>query len=384
MDELRQHIMSKKSRDELVKRTHPRYLQASRAEKTRILDEFVAATGYHRKHAIRKLRKGVPESQRERRGRKRTYTGDAVRALAEIWRICGCICGTRLRPFIPEMVVVLERHDELVVDADTKELLLKMSISTIDRCLAPFRQQRGRGLSTTKPGTLLKDAIPVRTFSDWDEAKPGFAEMDLVAHCGDTTAGQYLQTLTVTDVASGWTECLVLPHRSQKAVSAAMLELRAHLPFPLLGVDSDNDGVFINETLQRYCEEEQITFTRSRPYKKNDQCFVEQKNWSVVRRTIGYRRYESAAALALFQAIYADLRLYVNFFQPVMKLTHKEREGSKVRKYYDEAKTPHQRIMASVSAKDKLRLQHTYLQLNPAALRRQIDANLRHLWQLAR
>lgn len=378
--------MSKKSKDELTKRMHARYLQASRAEKTRILDEFVAATDYHRKHAIRKLRKGLPECRRERRGRQRTYTGDVVRVLAEIWRICGCICGKRLQPFIPEMVTVLERHNELVLDPETRALLLQMSAATIDRRLAPFRQQRGRGLSTTKPGTLLKDAIPIRTFADWDDAQPGFVEMDLVAHCGETTAGQYLQTLTATDVSTGWTECLALAKRSQIAVSQAVVELQARLPFPLLGVDSDNDSVFINETLQRHCEKQEITFTRSRAYKKNDQCFVEQKNWSIVRRTIGYRRYESDQALDLLESVYADLRLYVNFFQPVLKLVHKERQGSKVRKRYDEAKTPHQRAMISpdVSAKDKLRLQHRYLQLNPAALRRQIDANLKRLWRRPR
>jgi hypothetical protein len=376
MKEQRQHVMSKKSKDDLVKRTHPRYLQANRREKTRILDEFVSATGFHRKQAIRTLRKGIPEFRRERRGR----------VLAEIWRICGCICGKRLQPFIPEMVKVLERHHELVLDPETKGLLLQMSASTIDRCLAPFRQQRGRGKSTTKPGTLLKDAIAVRTFADWDDAKPGFVEIDLVAHCGDNVAGQYLQTLTATDIRSGWTECLALPHRSQIAVSAAMVGLQARLPFPLLGVDSDNDSVFINDTLKQFCETGKVTFTRARAYKKNDQCYVEQKNWSVVRKTIGYRRYDSSAALDLFQAIYADLRLYVNFFQPVLKLVHKERQGSKVHKRYDEPQTPHQRIMASpdVSAKDKLRLQRTYLQLNPASLRRQIDAKLRQLWRLSR
>lgn len=378
--------MSKKSKDELVRRTHPRYLQANRAEKTRILDEFVAATGYHRKHAIRRLRKGIPECRRERRGRKRIYTGDAVRALAEIWRICGCICGKRLQPFIPEMVTVLERHNELVIDPESKALLLQMSASTIDRRLAPFRQQRRRGLSTTKPGTLLKDAIPIRTFADWDDAKPGFVEMDLVAHCGDSTAGQYLQTLTATDIRTCWTECLILPQRSQKAVSAAMIQLRSQLPFPLLGVDSDNDGAFINDTLFRYCQEEQITFTRCRPYRKNDQAYVEQKNWTVVRQTIGYRRYESKAALNTLTIIYADLRLFVNFFQPVLKLKKKERQGSKVRKQYDQAQTPHQRAMASsdITAKDKLRLQHTYLQLNPVMLRNRIDDNLKQLWRLSR
>lgn len=378
--------MSKKSKDDLVKAIHPRYLQANKREKGRILDEFVAATGCHRKHAIRRLRQGIPECRRERRGRKRTYTGDVVGHLARIWKICGHICGKRLQPFLPEMVAVLERHEELVIDAESKALLLQMSAATIDRLLARFRQQKRRGLSTTKPGTLLKDAIPVRTFADWDDAKPGFVEIDLVAHCGVSTHGQYLQTLTTTDITTGWTECLALKHRSQRNVSAAIKLLRERLPFPLLGIDSDNDGVFINETLFRYCEDERVTFTRCRPYKKNDQAHVEQKNWSVVRKTIGYKRYESETALTLMESIYADLRLYVNFFQPVQKLVSKRRNGSKVQKRYDQARTPHQRVVDSpdVTSKDKLRLQVTYLALNPVQLRDRIDANLEQLWRQLR
>ncbi len=378
--------MSKKSKDDLVKAIHPRYLQANKPEKGRILDEFVAATGCHRKHAIRRLRQGIPECRRERRGRKRTYTGDVVGHLARIWKICGHICGKRLQPFLPEMVAVLERHEELVIDAESKALLLQMSAATIDRLLARFRQQKRRGLSTTKPGTLLKDAIPVRTFADWDDAKPGFVEMDLVAHCGVSTHGQYLQTLTATDITTGWTECLALKHRSQRNVSAAIKLLRERLPFPLLGIDSDNDGVFINETLFRYCENERVTFTRCRPYKKNDQAHVEQKNWSVARKTIGYKRYESETALTLMESIYADLRLYVNFFQPVQKLVSKRRNGSKVQKRYDQARTPHQRVVDSpdVTSKDKLRLQVTYLALNPVQLRDRIDANLEQLWRQLR
>ena len=378
--------MSKKSKDELVKAIHPRYLQANKTEKGRILDEYVAATGYHRKHAIRRLRQGIPEVRRERRGRKRTYTGDVVGHLVRIWKICGHICGKRLQPFLPEMVAVLERHDELVIDGESRALLLQMSAATIDRLLARFRQQKGRGLSTTKPGTLLKDAIPVRTFADWDDARPGFVEMDLVAHCGVSVHGQYLQTLTATDITTGWTECLALKHRSQRNVSAAIKLLRERLPFPLLGIDSDNDGVFINETLFRYCENERVTFTRCRPYKKNDQAHVEQKNWSVVRKTIGYKRYESETALTLMETIYADLRLYVNFFQPVQKLVSKRRNGSKVHKRYDQARTPHQRVVASpdVTSKDKLRLQVTYLALNPVQLRDRIDAKLEQLWRQLR
>ena len=337
-----------------------------------------------RKHAIRVLHKGAPNCPRERRGRQRTYTGAVVSALVEIWRICGCICGKRLQPFLPEMVKTLERHGELKLDEETKTLLLQISAATIDRRLRPFRMQSGRGLSTTKPGTLLKQSIPVRTFADWDDVKPGFTEIDLVAHCGQSTHGVYLNTLTAVDIVTGWTECLVLSHRSQQSVSTAVQALQSRLPFPLLGLDCDNDSVFINETLKRYCEQHEITFTRSRPYRKNDQAHVEQRNGSVVRRTIGYRRYESPEALALFEAIYADLHFYTNFFQPSLKLLVKKRQGSKVYKKHDKAQTPHQRVMQSpdVDKKAKLKLQQTYLTLNPAELRRRIDANLKALWRL--
>lgn len=201
--------MSQASKREVVERLRPRYLRASRVEKTKMLDEFVALSGMHRKSAIRLLARGYQRG-RERRGRKRRYTGAVVAALANIWHICGCICGKRLQPFVGEMVTVLERHGELVLDEATRALLVQMSATTIDRKLQPFRQQQGRGRSTTKPGTLLKQSIPIRTFAEWDEVQPGFVEMDLVAHCGTTTEGQYLHTLTATDIATGWTDCFVL------------------------------------------------------------------------------------------------------------------------------------------------------------------------------
>ena len=375
--------MSKKGKRELVGRLRSRYLQARRNEKTKILDELVAVTGLHRKSAIRALRRGY-QGQRERRGRKRIYTGSVVAALVKVWRVCGCICGKRLQPFMPEMVEVLERHEELVLDEQTRRLLQQMSVATIDRKLALFRQQQGRGLSTTKPGTLLKQSIPVRTFADWNEVEPGFVEIDLVAHCGVTTEGQYLNTLTATDIATGWTECFLLRHRSQIAVTEAMDILRDRLPFPLLGIDSDNDSLFINGTLKRYCEVHQITFTRSRPWKKNDQAWVEQKNGAVVRGTIGYRRYTTSAAAQHLEAIHDDLHAYVNFFQPVLKLVEKRRHGAKIYKRYDRAQTPHQRarVADAVSPTDKLRLHREYRQLNPAQLRRQIDDNLRRLRHL--
>lgn len=376
--------MSKGSRDEVVKRIHPRYLAADKAEKGRILDEFVTTTGYHRKHAIRLLKHGPSPTRQERRGRRRTYSGETVRQLVFVWKVAGRVCGKRLQPFLPELVAALERHDELRLEATTRDQLLQMSASTIDRKLAPFRD--GREQTTTKPGSLLRQAIPIRTFAQWDDVVPGFLEVDLVAHCGDSTHGQFIQTLTATDIATGWTECLPLAHRSQENVSAAIQRLRQRLPFPLLGIDSDNDGAFINDTLCRECEASHITFTRCRPYHKNDQAHVEQKNWSVVRQTIGYQRYESEAALALLDAIYADLRLYGNFFQPVMKLISSTRHGSKVHKQYDMARTPHQRVMSAktVQASDKLRLHQTYLALNPVVLQARVQETLKKLWRLPR
>jgi len=309
-----------------------------------------------------------------------------VRALEQIWESYGRICSKRLQPFLREAIRVLERCQEINLSQDTKELLLKISSASIDRCLRPVRLQAPHGLSTTKPGSLLKSLIPVHTFTEWDAERPGFLEIDLVAHCGNTTEGQYLNTLTCTDLATGWTEVTALPHRSQEAVSEAIHLMRQRLPFPLLGIDSDNGSEFINDLLYRYCLDEKISFTRSRPYKKNDQAHVEQKNWSVVRHTVGYDRWETPQALALLESIYDDLRLYINCFQPSFKLIAKERLGHKTRKRYDPAKTPYQRVLErkDISLEAKARLMHCYLQLNPAELRRQIDQKTAKLWNISR
>jgi hypothetical protein len=379
-------MMSQRSKRELLQAIRPRYLKANKAGKTRILDEFVAATGYHRKHANRLLKNGPGPKSRKKKGRRKEYQGEVVQALTQIWEICGRICSKRLHPFLPEIVTVLERHNELQLSLETKVLLLRMSRSTIDRCLQPARFEHRRGLSTTKPGALLKKAIPVRTYAEWDDARPGFVEMDLVAHCGETTAGQYLNTLTVVDICTGWTECLAVYQKTQQVVFEAILQLRQRLPFPLLGVDSDNGGEFINDILYRYCLTEQITFTRSRPYKKNDQAYVEQKNWSVVRHLIGYDRFETKEELVLLRTLYDDLRLYVNFFQPVLKLIGKEQIDGKTVKRYDRATTPFRRVLASaeVSIDVKARLTGLYFQLNPVTLRNRIDHNVARLWKLVR
>jgi len=314
------------------------------------------------------------------------YAGEVVKALEQIWEIYGHICSKRLQPFLPEAIKVLERCNEIELSKATKELLLKISSASIDRCLRPVRIQSPHGLTTTKPGSLLKNLIPVRTFTEWDEERPGFMEIDLVAHCGNTTEGQYLNTLTCTDLSTGWTDVTALSHRSQQAVSEAIQRMRQRLPFPLLGIDSDNGSEFINDLLYRYCLNEHITFTRSRPYKKNDQAHVEQKNWSVVRREVGYDRWETEQERALLESIYDDLRLYINFFQPSFKLIAKERIGNKTIKRYDPAKTPYQRVLErkDISLEAKARLMNLYLQLNPAELRRRIDQKTAKLWKLSR
>jgi hypothetical protein len=382
-------MMSLKSKNELVEAVRPRYRKANRLEKQKILDELTAATGYHRKHAIRVLKNEV-QVQNRLQGKPKTYPtiyrGEVVQALVQIWEIYGHICSKRLQPFLPEAIRMLERCQEIELAKDTKELLLKISSASIDRCLRPIRIGTPHGLSTTKPGSLLKTLIPVRTFTERDEQRPGFLEIDLVAHCGSTTEGQFLCTLTCTDLCTGWTDVTGLLHRSQQAVSEALCRMRQRLPFPLLGIDSDNGGEFINDLLYRYCLEEKITFTRSRPYHKNDQAHVEQKNWSVVRHTVGYDRWETEQELALLESIYDDLRLYVNFFQPSLKLIAKERIDKKTRKRYDTAKTPYQRVLErkDISLEAKARLVHLYIQLNPAQLRRRIDQKIAKLWKISR
>ena len=232
--------------------------------------------------------------------------------------------------------------------------MCRMSASTIDRILRRWRGNGPRhGLSTTKPGTLLKNAIPVRTFSEWSESKPGFLEVDLVAHCGDSAEGFYLTTLSAVDVATGWYEPVAVWGKGQDRVGGAVYDVRQRLPMPLLGLDSDNGSEFINQSLYDYCRQNAITFTRSRSYKKNDSCHVEQKNWSVVRRTIGYDRFSSKAAFKALDDVYTLLRLYVNFFQPVLKLVGKSRQGAKVHKVYDTAQTPYQRLLRAEYSRSK-------------------------------
>ena len=379
-------MISQRSRRELLEALRPRYLQASRAEKQTMLDEFTATTGYHRKYAIRVLRHPPRRALRHRRGRQAVYGEEVRQALEQVWEVYGRICSKRLQPYLAEGLQALERCGEVSLSPAVRQLLLRISASSIDRCLKGVRVAGRHGLSTTKPGTLLRQAIPVRTFTPWDEERPGFLEVDLVAHCGESTAGSYLNTLTCTDVCTGWTDVTALPHKSQEAVCQALQNVRARLPFPLQGLDSDNGGEFINDLLYRYCIDEHVTFTRSRPYQKNDQAHVEQKNWSVVRHTVGYDRLEDEAEWRLLESLYVDLRHYINFFQPVLKLIAKERLGNRLLRRYDQARTPYQRVVerTDLELASKAHLAQLYVQLNPVHLRHRIDDQVAQLWKIAR
>lgn len=363
-----------------------RYLRVRKKEKGRILDEFIQVTGYHRKAAIRLLHRDGSQRQGKRRGRRRRYGDEVVDALRRVWEASDRLCSRRLKPFLGEMVKVMRQHGELAVNASVEAELCQMSPATIDRLLRPWRKLGGRRpLSTTRPGSLLKSSIPIRTFADWTEERPGFVEVDLVAHCGESTEGFYLTTLCTVDVASGWSECIGVWGKGQQRVGGAVHQMRQRLPFALLGLDSDNGSEFINHYLYSYCHKEGIIFTRSRSYKKNDSCHVEQKNWSLVRRLVGYDRYSSRSALERLNFVYATLRHYVNFFQPTMKLVSKTRHGARVHKVYDTARTPYQRLLESdvLTPAKRAELAAIYRGLNPVLLLSQLNGHLEHLWKLA-
>ena len=370
--------MSLPARRELAAAVAVRYQAANKAAKTKILDEFVQSSGFNRKYAISVLL-GAPSPAKSNvrratpRHRRRKYGASVEHALLEVWRVAGALCPKRLHPFLPELIATLERFGEIDLCPSVRDLLVAMSISTFERILA--RRLPSRGISTTLPGTLLRQQIPIRTYEEWSEGRPGFFEIDLVAHCGGTASGDYAYTLTMTDIYTGWTECVALPNRSKIAVEVGIEMVRQRLPFPLLGIDSDNGAEFINFHLKDYCDKHSITFTRCRPYKKNDQCHVEQKNGAVVRPLVGYARYEGSAAVTYLNRLYAKHRICVNFFEPSMKLVSKTRTGARVQRKYDTAKTPWQRLQEAetLSEADKNRLTKQYQETNPAKLRRALE-----------
>jgi hypothetical protein len=377
----------------------PRYRKARKKEKGPILDEFTKLTGYDRRYASYVLRTHGKKiwintetvlvsdvRKRKTREKERIYDGAVFIPLKKAWEMMDYICGKRLAPILKELIPRLIRFGEIKPTQEVKDKLMKISPATIDRILAPERKKyKIKGRANTKPGTLLKSQIPIRTFSQWDDKRPGFVEIDLVGHDGGDGSGEFLQTLDVTDVATGWIETQAVKNKAQRWVFEALKDIRGRLPFPLLGIDSDNGGEFINDQLFRYCQAEKITFTRTRSYRKNDNCFVEQKNYSVVRRAVGYGRHDTPEEQEIINDLYKELRLFTNFFQPSMKLIGKTREGSKVVKKYDNPLTPYRRVLASIdiSDSDKAKLKALYRNLNPAALKRRITKLQQRLLRLS-
>ncbi len=376
--------VSMATREELVAATSGRYETARRSEKKKILDEFVAVTGFHRKYAMRLLRQGRGSRKSGPRPERRLYD-DAVReALIVIWEASDRICGKRLRSLAPLLVDAMERHGHLLLEPEVRERLLAMSAATMDRALRAAKAGDGRR-RRRGPVSALRGSIPVRTFSDWSDPPPGFCEVDLVWHSGPTARGSFVQTLTVTDIATGWTECAPLLVREQKLLTEVLTQIRGRLPFALLGFDSDNDSVFINETVRDYCLAAGVEFTRCRPYRKNDQAHVEQKNGAVVRRIVGYRRLGGLTAAAALGELYMVVRLFVNFFQPSFKLAEKDRDGARVRKRYHKPATPYQRLIADPRTCEDVRrdMERLYATLDPVRLLRDIRAAQSRLVEIA-
>ena len=378
--------MGKNERQSYLKAIRARYRRASKKAKAAILDEFCAVCGYHRKYAIRLLNQRRRTQRRRRPGRKPIYpSAEFLYALKRLWFACDQMCSKKLKAAIPLWLPFYETTYEPLT-TETQDKLLSISAATIDRLLSPVRFKHGRkGLSGTKPGSLLKNQIPIRTHH-WDVSQPGFMEADTVAHCGNSLAGDFVWSLTMTDIHTTWTENRVTWSKGAQGVLAQIQDIEAKLPFTLQGFDCDNGSEFLNHHLVRYFTEHPrvVSFTRSRPYKKNDNAHVEQKNWSHVRQLFGYDRFDNPRLLPLMNDLYTnEWSLYQNHFCPSMKLLEKQRINSKYRKKYDAPQTPYQRVMASAQVADEIkeRLKTVHQSLNPFILKQNIERKLRVIFQ---
>ncbi len=365
-------------RKSLTRAFAEKYRYASKIEKAIILNEFIGFTGFNRHYAARILRFTI--SGKKKAPRTRThhvwYDQNVKSALVKLWGITDFICGKRLVAILPELIQKCEQFHELEIPDTIKEKMKKISASTIDRILKPNRNSLGRkGTSMTKGTRYLIDRIPVKTFGEWEDSPAGFTQMDLVAHNGGNVFGGFLYTLNTTDIHTTWTVCTLLQDKTTPEMLKALDSMRLSYPFPLRGIHSDNGSEFINDSVLTFAAEHHVTFTRGRPYKKNDNPHVEQKNNSILRRNTGYLRYDQPEHAVVLQELYGLLNLFVNYFQPTMILLEKHRIGAKAIRKYDKPKTPCQRVLecdtVSDEAKDAIR--NIYHDLNPADLKRKIN-----------
>lgn len=373
--------MSQQAKKELIKKVKSRYLKSTKETKSKILNELCINTNLHRKYLVERLSAKVdldyvnPINQK----RKEFYDANDIHYLKKIWAIFDYPCGQRLEPMMEEYISVLERFKELIVPDYVKVKLLKIKSATIDRRLEKFRVFRHKKVfSTTKPGSMLKKNIPIKT-SSWDENRLGFGELDTVAHCGSKAAGEFIFTLTYTDISSCWTISEAVMGKSQIRIKKGLDNINIRLPFSLLGIDPDNGSEFINWQLYNHCLAKNIEFTRGRPYQKNDNAHIEQKNYTHVRKLVGYKRLDKEHQLNKMNDLYwNEWDFYKNFFIPNKKLIEKKRVGAKIVKKYDVPKTPYQRLLEHKDfpeiKKEKLKL--IYVKLNPAEIKRSIDGKL--------
>jgi hypothetical protein len=378
--------VSPKSTREYIQAVQTRYRRVPKVEKGRLLDEACRVTGYHRKAVLRLLHRTPTARQTRRRGRPRQYGLPIHHTLERLWEASGRLCAKRLGPFLPELIAALERHGEVTLTPTIRAALCTVSPATIDRILQPVRHRLGRQPYTSgRALTAIQRQVPVRTFTEWAQVPPGSVQGDLVSHCGTWPDGFFLRTLVAVDVPTSWTEHDVIWGGTQHRVKTAIHHVRQRFPMGVRDFHADNGGEFLNHVCYAYCQQAGIHFTRGRPYRKNDQAYVEQKIGASVRALIGYGRYSTRAAYAQLQEFYRLLRLQMNFFHPVAKLIARHRIGAKIVKRYDQPHTPYQRVLAAgILAEDQRQaLEQLYLSINPVQLQAQITTALEKLWRLA-